>query len=168
MIAATALLSAVTIERICELWLARRNTKSLLEHGAYEAASKHYCLIVALHTLWLGGLWILAWNRQIDPAWLLIFAALQALRIWVLATLGRRWTTRIIVVPGSSLVRRGPYRYVSHPNYFVVVGEIAVLPLCFGLGRYALIFSLLNAAVLAFRIREENSALRDLRNDSKR
>ena len=88
---------------------------------------------------------------------------LEIARLWVLATLGRRWTTRIIVLPGAPLVARGPYRFVSHPNYAVVIGEIAVLPLVFGLWQVALIFSVLNAALLWVRISAENEALRPLR-----
>jgi methyltransferase len=84
---------------------------------------------------------------------------LELARIWVLASLGERWTTRIIVIPDAPLVRRGPYRWFNHPNYIVVVAEIAVLPLAFGLWRTALVFSLLNAAILTIRIREENRAL---------
>jgi methyltransferase len=119
--------------------------------------------IVTLHAVWLAGLWVLAWDKPIEPGWLAVFILLQGLRFWVLATLGKRWTTRIIVLPGSPLVRTGPYRFLSHPNYVVVIGEIAVLPLCFGLVWYALAFSALNALVLAVRIREENSALSELR-----
>jgi len=104
-------------------------------------------------------LWWLAPDRPIDGFWLGLFVLIEIARIWVLATLGRRWTTRIIVLPNAPLVRRGPYRFVNHPNYLVVVGEIAVLPLVFGLWRIALIFTLLNAAVIAIRIREENHAL---------
>ena len=104
-------------------------------------------------------MWWLAPARPVDGFWLALFVLIELARIWVLLTLGRRWTTRIIVVPGEPLVRRGPYRFLNHPNYVVVVAEIAVLPLVFGLWQVALIFTLLNAAVLAVRIREENRAL---------
>lgn len=160
MIWSILLLALVTAERLGELVLARHNTSRLLAQGAVEHAPGHYVLIVALHTAWLIGLWLLAWNRPIDTAWLLIFVVLQGLRVWVLATLGPRWTTRIIVLPGAPLVAKGPYRFLSHPNYVVVIGEIAVLPLVFGLSWFALIFSALNAAVLFIRIRAENAALR--------
>ena len=159
MTGAVLLLALVTAERLAELWWARRNTARLLAQGAVEHAPGHYPLIVALHALWLAGLWILGWDRPIVIGWLVVFIALQAARLWVLATLGERWTTRIIVLPGAALVRRGPYRFVSHPNYLVVAGEIAVLPLCLGLAWYAVIFSLANAAVLAIRIRAESAAL---------
>ncbi len=105
------------------------------------------------------ALWWLAPGRHIFAFWLVLYVLLQVARIWVLATLGQRWTTRIIVLPGAPLVRRGPYRLVDHPNYVVVTGEIAVLPLVFGLWQIALIFTALNAAALTIRIREENRAL---------
>ena len=156
---AVILLALVTAERLAELWLAQRNTTALLKQGAAEMAPKHYTLIVLLHALWLAGLWLLGWNQPVNLAWLAVFLVLQVLRVWVLATLGRRWTTRIIVLPGEQLVATGPYRWLTHPNYVVVIGEIAVLPLCLGLPWYALVFSLANAAVLTIRIRAENAAL---------
>ncbi|MBA3325390.1 MAG: hypothetical protein H0T41_09070 [Rhodobacteraceae bacterium] len=161
---AAVLLALVTAERIAELAFARRNTVALLARGAREAAPGHYPAIVAVHSLWLAGLWTLGWDQPVDPRWLAAFLAVQGLRLWVLRTLGRRWTTRIIVVPGERLVARGPYRFVAHPNYLVVVAEIAILPLCLGLPLYALIFSAMNAVVLAIRIRAENAALAGSRN----
>ena len=149
----------MTLQRVGELWLSNRNMRRLLASGAREYGASHYPLIVAVHALWLIGLWWLAPDRPIDGFWLGLFVLIEIARIWVLATLGRRWTTRIIVLPNSPLVRRGPYRFVNHPNYLVVMGEIAVLPLVFGLWRIALIFTLLNAAIIAIRIREENRAL---------
>jgi methyltransferase len=159
-IAAIAVLAFVTAERVAELLLARRNTALLLARGAQEQAPRHYPLIVALHLAWLAGLWLLGWNRPIQWGWLAMFAILQVLRVWVLATLGARWTTRIIVMPGASLVKAGPYRFLDHPNYVIVVGEIAVLPLAFGLPLYALVFSVLNGFALWIRISAENAALR--------
>lgn len=156
---AAFLLAFVTLERLAELWLARRNTEALLAKGAVEVAPGHYPLIVLLHTLWLAGLWLIGWQNQLDTSWLVIFLSLQVLRVWVLTTLGRRWTTRIIVLPGAALVTTGPYRFLSHPNYLVVIGEIAVLPLCLGLPWYALVFSAANAALLTIRIQAENAAL---------
>ena len=131
----------------------------MIAAGAVEHAPGHYPLIVLLHTAWLVGLWALAWSSPINTLWLVVFLLLQVLRVWVLATLGPRWTTRIIVQPGAPLVARGPYKWLSHPNYVVVIGEIAVLPLALGLPWYALAFSLANAAVLTIRIRAENAAL---------
>jgi methyltransferase len=153
------ILALVSLQRVGELWLSTRNTRRLLAKGAREIGASHYPLIVAVHALWLAALWWLAPGRHIFAFWLVLYVLLQIARIWVLATLGRRWTTRIIILPGAPLVRRGPYRFVNHPNYVVVISEIAVLPLVFGLWQIALIFSALNAAVLAIRIREENRAL---------
>ena len=154
-----AILILVTVQRLFELWLSNRNTVRLLAKGAEEHGRGHYPVIVALHAAWLAILWWLAPGRPIDSFWLAPFVLLQLARIWVIATLGRRWTTRIIVLPGEPLVKSGPYRFLRHPNYWVVTGEIAVLPLVFGLWRVALAFSLLNGAVLALRIRAENKAL---------
>ena len=154
------LLAAVTMERLAELWLARRNTAALLAHGAYEVAPGHYSLIVSLHTLWLTGLWAIGWAAPLDIGWLTVFLALQLPRFWVIATLGERWTTRIIVLPGAPLVTGGPYRFVTHPNYLVVIAEIAVLPLCLGMPRYALVFSIANLVVLWIRVRAENATFR--------
>ena len=156
---ATVILALVTLQRLGELWLSNRNTRRLLAEGAYEAGASHYPLIVALHALWLIVLWWLAPPRPVDGFWLANFVLIELARIWVLASLGSRWTTRIIVLPHAPLVRRGPYRWVNHPNYLVVIAEIAVLPLVFGLWQIALIFSALNAAILAIRISEENRAL---------
>jgi methyltransferase len=156
---AEILLALVTAERLAELWLARRNTAALIAAGAHEAAPEHYPLIVLLHAAWLAGLWWLARDHPLQYAWLGLFLALQGLRVWTLATLGRRWTTRIIVVPGERLVARGPYRFIRHPNYLVVVGEIACLPLALRAPLFALVFSLANAALLWIRIRAENAAL---------
>jgi methyltransferase len=153
-------LALVTLQRIGELWLSNRNTRRLLGQGAREYGRPHYSLIVILHALWLLTLWWLAPGRRIDMFWLATFVLLELARIWVLASLGQRWTTRIIVLPDAPLIRSGPYRLVNHPNYLVVIGEIAVLPLVFGLWPAALVFSILNAAVLTVRIREENRALR--------
>jgi methyltransferase len=153
------ILAVVTLQRIAELWLSKRNTRRLLAQGAHEVAPGHYPLIVAVHVLWLAALWWLAPLRPVNVPWLALFGMIEMARTWVLGSLGRRWTTRIIVLPGAPLVRKGPYRWVDHPNYFVVAAEIAVLPLVFGLWKVALIFSLLNAAVLAIRVSEENRAL---------
>ena len=157
------ILALVTLQRVSELWLSKRNAGRLLERGASEHSPGHYPLIVAVHALWLASLWWLAPARPVDGFWLAMFVLLELARIWVLATLGARWTTRIIVLPDAPLVRAGPYRFVNHPNYLMVIGEIAVLPLVFGLWQVALLFSLLNGAVLAIRIRAENAALRRLR-----
>jgi methyltransferase len=163
MVLAGAILGLVTLQRLGELVLSRRNTERLLAQGAREAAPGHYPLIVALHAAWLVGLWyVVVWRLGIGVSWswLAVFVVLQGLRVWAIVTLGPRWTTRIIVLPGAPLVREGPYRFVSHPNYCIVAAEILVLPLCFGLVWYGVVFSVLNALVLWIRIRAEEAALR--------
>ena len=157
------LIALVTAQRLAELIIARRNTRDLLAQGAYEVGSAHYPLIVAVHAAWLASLWILAPGRPILWPLIAVFVLLQCGRLWVLATLGRRWTTRIIILAGSPLVTGGPFRFVRHPNYLVVAAEIAVLPLAFGLVWVAIVFTLLNGLVLAIRIRTEGKALEPLR-----
>ena len=156
---APLVLALVTAQRLGELVLARRNTRGLLAQGGVEVAPQHYPLIIACHTLWLASLWLFGWSQPVALGWLALFVVLQAMRGWVLATLGARWTTRIVIVPGETLVARGPYRWIKHPNYAVVVAEIAVLPLALGLPVVALVFTLANAGVLFIRIRAENAAL---------
>ena len=156
---AAIILLLVTLQRLGELLLAQANTKRLMARGGVEVGAAHYPLIVALHAAWLLALWIYGLEQPVSLPLLAIFVVLQALRVWVLATLGSRWTTRIIVLPGEPLVTTGPYRFIAHPNYAVVVGEIAVLPLVLHLPVLALVFSALNAAVLIIRIRSEARAL---------
>ena len=156
---ASIILALVTLQRLGELALSRYNTKKLLARGAIEVGANHYPLVVAVHAAWLGALWIWGRDQDVDLAALVLFIALQGLRLWILATLGARWTTRVIVVPDEPLVASGPYKYFSHPNYAVVVAEIALLPLALHLPLLALIFTALNAVVLVIRIRAEARAL---------
>jgi methyltransferase len=156
---AELILALVTLQRGGELIFAQRNTRRLLARGGIELAPGHYPLIVAVHAAWLISLWWFGRDQDVNAVALAAYLVLQILRAWVFWTLGSRWTTRIIVVPGEQLVSAGPYRFVSHPNYVVVAGEIAVLPLVFCLLWIAAIFSVLNAVVLAIRIRAENRAL---------
>lgn len=158
-----AILGFVTLQRLVELPIARANTARLLAAGGHEVGAGHYPAIVALHVAWLASLWWFALGRPISPPVLGLFVLVEAGRVWVLRTLGPRWTTRIIVVPGERLVANGPYRFVSHPNYLVVAAEIAVLPMVFGLWGLALLFTLLNAAMMWVRIRAENDALEEVR-----
>jgi methyltransferase len=153
------LLAFLTAQRLAELWWAKRNEAELLAAGGVEYGGRHLPLIVLFHAAWLAGLWLLAYDHSVDPVFFALFVVLQMLRLWVLLTLGRRWTIRIIAVPGERLVASGPYRWLRHPNYAVVSGEIAVVPLALGLPIYALVFTILNAAVLAIRIPAENAAL---------
>lgn len=153
------IMALVTAQRLAELVIARRNTRVLMKRGAFEIGRGHYPVMVALHASWLIVLWATAGGRPVNMPLLGLFVILQLLRVWVLATLGTRWTTRVIVLPGAPLVTGGPFRFLRHPNYTVVVGEIAVLPLVFGLVGVAVLFSLLNAAMLWVRISSEGRAL---------
>jgi methyltransferase len=153
------ILALVTLQRAGELAVSRYNTHRLLARGALEIAPGHYPLIVAVHAAWLISLWVFGHDRPVNVLALLFYFILQGFRWWVMRTLGSRWTTRIIVVPERPLVSAGPYRFLSHPNYAVVAAEIAVLPLVLGLPLLAAIFTILNAAVVAIRIRAENRAL---------
>jgi methyltransferase len=155
-----AVLVFVTLQRVGELLYAHRNERRLKARGAIEHAPEHYWAIVALHSAWLAGLWLLAPQQPINLVWLTIFIGLQGLRVWVLATLKDRWTTRIIVLPGAPLIKTGLYRLIPHPNYAIVAAEVFSLPMAFGLPTYAVLFSLINAFVLMIRIRAENRALR--------
>ena len=158
---AYAILVLVVLQRVGELWYASRNTRALKARGAIEYGRGHYPLIVLLHASWLIAIAIGIPPRSRRPGVpLMFFVLLQALRVWVLATLGPYWTTRVITVPGAPLVNRGPYRFLRHPNYLVVIGEIALLPLAFGQVTNAIVFSVLNGAALAWRIRVEDAALR--------
>ena len=161
--AAIAILCFVSFQRLIEMQLAESHSRKLLADGAVEHGREHYAFILVLHAAWLAALWWWAPGQPISIPYLVLFAILQAGRVWVIRSLGERWTTRIIVKPGAPLVRRGPYRFVNHPNYMIVTAEIAVLPLVFGLWQIALIFSALNALILTVRIRAENRALASLR-----
>ena len=156
-----AILGLVAGQRIAELLIANRNTRALMLRGAVEVGATHYPFIVALHAAWLVSLvgWVSMSAVQINLALLAVFVGLQLARLWILRTLGRFWTTRIITLPGAPLIRSGPYRFLRHPNYLVVVLEIAVLPLVLGAWPIAVAFSILNACLLVVRIRAEELAL---------
>ena len=159
-LAIDVILALVVLQRLIEIVYAERNTRALLARGAVEVGRAHYPLIVLLHAAWLAAIvFFLPENATIHWLPLVLFILLQLCRVWVIATLGPYWTTRIITLPGAPLVRAGPYRFVRHPNYLVVAGEIAMLPLAFGEVDVAIAFTILNAAMLAWRIRQEDAAL---------
>lgn len=154
----------VAIQRLWELWLANRNTRRLIASGAVEVGARHYPLFIALHASWLGAIALTTSPATVPhPAWLAVYVVLQFGRLWVIATLGRFWTTRIITLPGAPLNRRGPYRLFRHPNYVIASLEILVLPLAFGQVWIAIAWSIANAMLLAWRIRVEDGALADRR-----
>ncbi|MEJ6788201.1 isoprenylcysteine carboxylmethyltransferase family protein [Brevundimonas sp. BR2-1] len=157
-------LGLVAAQRLWELWLADRNTRRLLAEGAVEVGSGHYPLFIVLHASWLAAIAILTpWTMAPNLGWLALYVVLQFGRLWVISTLGRFWTTRIITLPGAPLEMHGPYRFVRHPNYIVASLEILVLPLVFGQVWIALIWSVANALLVAWRIRVEDGALQDRR-----
>lgn len=154
------IVAIVALLRVAELLYAGRNTRRLLARGGVEIAREQYPWFVALHATWLLSLLVFVPANAAPNLYLLaVFALAQVARIWIIATLGIFWTTRVITVPGVPLVRRGPYRLLRHPNYAIVCIEIAVLPLAFGAWPIALFFSLANAGLIAWRIRAEDAAL---------
>ena len=161
------MLAIVVVQRLAELAFAHRNTKRLIAEGATEAGARHYPLVVALHAAWIVAIAVFVpADSPANVPLLVAFFALQGARLWVIASLGRFWTTRIITRPGAPLVRDGPYRFFRHPNYVVVAVEIPLLPLAFGASEVALIFGLANLALLSHRIRVEDRALADRFNTS--
>jgi len=161
---AYAIIGLVVFQRFGELVLANRNTQRLKAKGAVEAGASHYRFIVLLHAAWLMAiLWLLPAPLVIHWVWIGVFVLMQAARVWVIATLGPFWTTRIISVPNAPLIKTGPYRFLRHPNYLIVAVEILALPLAFGEILVAIVFSIANAAMLFWRIREEDAALNSRR-----
>ena len=156
------LVGFIALQRLAELAYGRANTARLMARGAVESGARAYPLFVLLHGGWLAAMLLLI-DPDVSPSLplLALFAVLQGGRLWIIASLGRRWTTRIIVPPGEPRITRGPYRFVKHPNYAIVIAEIAVAPLIFGAWGVALVFSVLNLALVAHRITQENAALDD-------
>jgi methyltransferase len=153
-------LGLVALQRAAELVYATRNTRRLLADGGVEVGAYQYPVFVLLHAAWLISMAVfIPASRAPNWSLLALYALLQPLRVWSIASLGRYWTTRIITVPGAPLIRRGAYRFFRHPNYIVVCAEIAILPLAFGAVEIAIVFSILNASLLSWRIRIEERAL---------
>ena len=157
----------LVVQRLAELAFARRNQRALAARGAIEVGRRHYPALVVLHAGWLMALLgtIDPWTPVSTPL-LVVFILLQSGRLWVLTTLGSRWTTRVMVLPGVQRIRSGPYRYVNHPNYLIVIGEIAVTPMMFGAWTLAVVASVLNLLLLRIRVGVENAALEDVYGDS--
>ena len=146
--------------RLAELVYARRNLMRLLARGGQEHGARHYPLFVLLHGSWLLALFFLVHEASVPSLQLLaLFAVLQVVRVWIIASLGPYWTTRIITLPDAPLVRCGPYRFLRHPNYLLVAVEIPLLPLAFGAWDIAVLFGAANLALLAYRIRAEEAVL---------
>lgn len=162
----TLLIALVAMERLAELVVSKRNAAWSLARGGVETGQRHYLVMVVLHTGLLAGALAEVWVRRpgFDPvlgySMLAVVLASQALRWWCISTLGRRWNTRVIVVPGLPLVAGGPYRVLPHPNYVAVVLEGFALPLVHSAWITAIVFTVCNAVLLTVRIRVEETALR--------
>ena len=160
------ILLIVALQRLAELWYSNRNTKKLLTEGGKEVGQSHYPIMIAIHTGWLFTITafaVLADTHSVDDLiiWPLIcvYGLVQVGRFWVLFSLGHYWSTKVIDLPEAPLIRKGPYRWIKHPNYLIVVLEVALLPMALQMWGIALVFSILNAGILAWRIQVENRAL---------
>ena len=155
-------ISFVILLRIGELVLSKRNEKWLIQNGAVEYGQKHYLFIVALHGLFISSV-IFEYFRQQDPEFsivlIIFYLILLAFKFWIILSLGKFWNTKIYHIPNIPLIKEGPYKFLKHPNYLIVIAEIAVIPMIFHLYFTAITFTLLNAIMLFVRINEENKAL---------
>ena len=164
----TVLVALVAVERLAELVVSKRNATWSFQHGGREWGQGHYPFMVVLHSGFLVAMLVEAWARRPDVAPLLAWSMLavviasQVLRWWCIATLGRRWNTRVIVVPGLPPVTSGPYRFLPHPNYVAVVAEGVALPMVHEAWLTALVFTVHNPGLLSTRTRVDNAALRTL------
>ncbi|MGG1675205.1 isoprenylcysteine carboxyl methyltransferase family protein [Neobacillus sp. NRS-1170] len=163
----TLLFSFIIFQRIVELLVAKNNESWMMQRGAIEFGEGHYRFMVLMHSLFFISLLLekLLFNRGLSIVWpliLIIFVLAQLFRIWVIASLGRFWNTKIIVLPDAPAIRKGPYRYMKHPNYFVVTIELLVIPSLFSAYLTAFLFMIINAIMLDIRIREEENALKSL------
>ncbi|RSK25319.1 isoprenylcysteine carboxyl methyltransferase family protein [Bhargavaea beijingensis] len=161
------LIGLVIIQRLVELRVAKRNEQKLKSRGAFEAGASHYPYMVAMHIGFFISLIaeVLLTDRPLSPIWpvlLAVFLAMQVLRVWCLASLGEFWNTKIIILPGASVVKRGPYKWLRHPNYVIVTTELLVLPLIFQAYFTTIVFMALNAWMLSVRIPAEERALREV------
>lgn len=154
----------IIVQRVSELFIARRNEAHMKSMGGEEHGRDHYPLIVAVHLLFLLSftLEVIVFNKEVSPLWMMILPVIlitQIIRYWAVVSLGAFWNTKIIIVPDLEVVAKGPYRFMRHPNYLVVAVEILFLPIFFQAYATAILFTVLNAAVLTIRIREEEKAL---------
>jgi len=162
-------ISIVILQRLIELVIAKRNEKWMRSQGAFEAGAGHYPFMVAMHMAFFISLLteVMVYDQLLSRLWiplLTVFLVAQVMRIWCLASLGKFWNTKIIILPGADVVRKGPYTFIRHPNYLIVTTELLVLPLLFGAYFTAIIFSLLNLRMLSVRIPAEEQALKEATN----
>ncbi|MBD7985534.1 isoprenylcysteine carboxyl methyltransferase family protein [Sporosarcina sp. Sa2YVA2] len=162
-------LTIVIIQRLVELFIAKRNEKWMKRQGAFEAGASHYPYMVAMHVLFFISLImeVIVLDRELSPVWplfLAIFLLAQVLRVWCLTSLGKYWNTKIVVLPNAKVVRKGPYKWIRHPNYVIVATELIVLPLLFSAYFTAILFTLLNMWMMSVRIPVEEQALKSVTN----
>ena len=162
-------LTIVIIQRLVELFIAKRNEKWMKSQGALEAGASHYPYMVAMHVCFFIALIVevIGFNRELSPVWplfLTLFLLAQVLRVWCLSSLGKYWNTKIIVLPNAEVVRKGPYKWIRHPNYVIVATELIVLPLQFSAYITAILFTLLNIWMMSVRIPAEEQALKKVTN----
>ncbi|HEY2420698.1 MAG TPA: isoprenylcysteine carboxylmethyltransferase family protein [Neobacillus sp.] len=162
-----AFFTFILLQRMVELLIASRNEKWMKKHGAIEFGTRHYHYMVWMHLLFFTSIFCEKYylNRELSPYWLMLlvlFLGAQVVRIWAISSLGKYWNTKIIVLPNAEVIRRGPYRYIKHPNYFVVSIEFVVIPLMFNAFGSVVLFTFLNVWMLSIRIPEEENALRKL------
>lgn len=156
-------ISFIVLLRIGELILSRRNEVWLLNHGAIEYGQKHYPFIVALHVLFITVLiieYLTKASVDFNMLFLILYGILLAFKVWVILSLVKFWNTKIYHISGYPLIKKGVYKYIKHPNYLIVIAEIALIPLVFHLIFTAIAFSVLNAMMLTVRIIEENKVLK--------
>lgn len=155
-----AILALATLQQVAEYYIARRNTGRLLAMGGVEAGGGYHWIMMAFHAVWLIGLWIYARDNAVQWNWLFGYCAIEALRGWIVAALGDRWTSRTIVMPGDNYEPSPLLRFLRHPNYFIVLVEVFVLPMVFAMFWYALGFAIACGAILFWRMQTEDLALR--------
>lgn len=157
----------IITQRIIELLVARNNENWIRSQGGYEVGANHYPYMVAIHIGFFLSLIIefIVFKQEVSRFWIplfVVFIILQMMRVWVIASLGRFWNTKILVLPGAHVVKKGPFHFIRHPNYVVVTSELIVIPLMFEAYFTAIVFTILNVAILSVRIPKEEAALREV------
>jgi len=157
------ILTLATIQRAIEFYVAYRNTRKLIGRGGFAVGPNLQPLMIALQGLWLAGLWYWAFRLEVSWPWLFAYLALEAARGWIVAALGSRWTTRIVVIPGNGFEDERPFNTFREPNYAIIAMEMFILPMVFGLWWYGALFAVLYAGLVYWRVTAENRALKPLR-----
>lgn len=157
------LLGLASLQRLVEFTVAQRNTRRLVDRGGFAVGPPVHLAMAALQILWLGGLWYLAWSLTFDWNWISVYIALEAARGWIVAAMGSRWTSRIVVVPGEKFEDARPFNSFREPNHIIILAELFILPAAYGLWLYGTVFAAAYAALVYWRWTSENKALTELR-----